>query len=620
MDLNHLYSLRRDFTIIGLTGRTGSGCTKISERLCGSFSDLDRNGLRDQSKIELFDNEIFRRKYSISKNFLSEKNNWTPFDAINYKDILLFIIFKKTGTDLKSIEKVLLKYYKENREEENQEFVKNVISELKITFEVSQNKETINKIHAFKKTKLKSIKSNTKLLELNDVFFSEGFKKLSKDFFEILEKHGYFRRTRFLHLIACNLRGFGSLDERGKSDIKYIYTIAEIINRLIKARGVYNRKNNKVTKIVIDSLRNSLEIMFFKERFSSFFLIATKDALNNSKETVSDNLNGKVKKSLLDDVLKKLFKLDETEYKIKDFTKGEFSSPDVENCIQKSDYHILNFKKEDFEKIKFSRNDFFTREEQLMKLISLIMQPGIITPSSIERCMQVANTAKLNSGCISRKVGAAITDKNYVIKSIGWNDVAKGQTPCNLRNVEDFLSDTENLENSHYSNFERSKNLSERIEYAYKEKPPYNFKEAMNDYYKDYDKQKLEGKNCSFCFKTVHNHYENHKNQVHTRSLHAEENAMLQIVKSGGIGVEGGILFTTASPCELCSKKAYQLGINKIYYIDPYPGIAEDQILKSGSIQPEIKIFAGAVGSVYNRLYDTFLSYKDEMSLTLDLN
>ncbi|MBS7787970.1 dCMP deaminase [Flavobacterium sp. CYK-55] len=253
-----------------------------------------------------------------------------------------------------------------------------------------------------------------------------------------------------------------------------------------------------------------------------------------------------------------------------------------------------------------------------MKLLSLIMQPGIITPSAVERCMQIANTAKLNSGCISRKVGAVITDSNYVVRSIGWNDVAKGQTPCNLRNVQDFLPETENLNNEHYSNFERSEDLSEIIEYSYKDKEPFTFKNAMLDMYKDYDATKLKGKNCSFCFKTVHNKYEKQKNQVHTRSLHAEENAMLQITKNGGIGVKDGILFTTASPCELCSKKAYQLGISKIYYIDPYPGIAEDQILKSGTGSPSVYIFSGAVGSVYNRLYETFLSYKDEMSLILN--
>jgi len=33
--------------------------------------------------------------------------------------------------------------------------------------------------------------------------------------------------------------------------------------------------------------------------------------------------------------------------------------------------------------------------------------------------MQLAYTAKYNSGCISRQVGAAVTDESYSIKAIG---------------------------------------------------------------------------------------------------------------------------------------------------------------------------------------------------------
>lgn len=84
-----------------------------------------------------------------------------------------------------------------------------------------------------------------------------------------------------------------------------------------------------------------------------------------------------------------------------------------------------------------------------------------------------------------------------------------------------------------------------------------------------------------YCFKTAYNAFSGEKNQVHTRSLHAEENAMMQISKSGGQGLRDGFLFTTASPCELCAKKAYQLGVRTIYYIDPYPGISRNHILKS---------------------------------------
>ena len=96
---------------------------------------------------------------------------------------------------------------------------------------------------------------------------------------------------------------------------------------------------------------------------------------------------------------------------------------------------------------------------------------------------------------------------------------------------------------------------------------------------------------------------------------------MLQITKLGGQGVKNGFLFTTASPCELCSKKAYQLGIKTIFYIDPYPGISQDQILKGGSniTRPIMIPFSGAIGNAYHKLYETFMSYKDEVSMTLEI-
>ena len=116
----------------------------------------------------------------------------------------------------------------------------------------------------------------------------------------------------------------------------------------------------------------------------------------------------------------------------------------------------------------------------------------------------------------------------------------------------------------------------------------------------------------SYCFKDVYNGLKGEKNQVYTRALHAEENAFLQISKYGGTEVKGGCLFTTASPCELCAKKAYQLGIEKIYYIDPYPGISQSHILTFGSTgNPEMKLFYGAIGQSYLDFYQPRISIKD---------
>jgi len=92
----------------------------------------------------------------------------------------------------------------------------------------------------------------------------------------------------------------------------------------------------------------------------------------------------------------------------------------------------------------------------------------------------------------------------------------------------------------------------------------------------------LKGRNCSYCFKDAYNAFKGQKNQVHTRSIHAEEMAFLQAARSGTPSVKGGFLFTTASPCELCSKKACHTGIARIYYVDQYPGISYKHVLSCG--------------------------------------
>lgn len=61
------------------------------------------------------------------------------------------------------------------------------------------------------------------------------------------------------------------------------------------------------------------------------------------------------------------------------------------------------------------------------------------------------------------------------------------------------------------------------------------------------------------------------------------------------VGIKGGKLFTTASPCELCAKKAYQLGIKEVYYIDIYPGISMQHILDCGDKKPDLILFQGAI-------------------------
>lgn len=632
MKLKKLYSLRTDFTIIGLTGRVGSGCSEIAKWLsANSFNEEFKNSVsRDSIEAE----EI---KYRICVDYLSYGANWKKFHIINYKDVLLLHLFHEGITEGKrelddSIIKIVDIIF-QNGNSINSEYSNRFDAEKDNTLRNSIVKflkddtkwfEQIrqlnsNDLHQF----LKDNKNNTNIFNLYFIFF-EAF---SKTFYSLLNNYNITKRTRLVHDLANNLRDFATVKtlstQKKDRNLENIYTVAETINKLIKVWKAEQDKNNKETKIVIDSLKNSLELMYFKEKYSAFYMVATNKNEEERYQYVIKQVRENYKHLYEDEVIKhssEILSLDETEYDGGDVNKGEFSSPDTENCIQKSDYHIYfsnleKGKKEDRQST--SNYEILSLDRQLIKLMALVHQPGIITPTGIERCMQVAYNAKFNSGCISRQVGAVVTDPFFGVKSIGWNDVAQHQIPCNLRSVDDLVSKNPS---DLFSDYEK-----EGGNFVDESGNQRTFKQLLSEDYRDLPalRDNLEGKNCSFCFKTVQNTYEKEKNQVHTRSLHAEENAMMQIAKNGGVGLKDGNLFTTASPCELCSKKAYQLGIKKIFYIDPYPGIATKHTLKNGvkeEYNPQLIMFQGAVGRAFHKLYEPFLSYKDELKILTDIS
>lgn len=608
MKLQEFYSLRKDFTIIGLTGRVGSGCTQTAKLL--SAPNFIQNLNYTPFKKSLVPEEI---KFDICYNYLSFEGNWAHFQLINYKDVLLLHILFETdkSNKIEDIIQILTQFGDSEQFETPR-------------FNSSEDSEMIKEMLAFLKTRdnvinhpifndnnqglIESLKIQTSNFKTEFIqFYFEEFTIFSAEFHDILNKHNTSKRSLFNHDIANNLRSCGTTRYcvPAEENQYSIYTIAETINQLIKC---WRSCNNKKSKIIIDALKNSLELMYFKEKYSGFYMVA----INKEEEDREKYVRSKVIKSCDADLI---LDLDATEYKGDEFSEGKFSSPDIENCIQKSDYHIFHSDNSDINRTNKETNLSY----QLVKLLALIGQPGLITPTALERTMQIAYNAKFNSGCISRQVGAVVTDQNFIVKSIGWNDVAKDQMPCKLRDIRDLVSD-----NPHeiFSEYEISGEVIDS-----ETKVTYSFNDLVNQEINSskISNENLQGRHCSFCFKGLQNAFERQKNQVHTRSLHAEENAMMQISKKGGNGLEAGKLFTTASPCELCSKKAFQLGITEIYYIDPYPGIAMKHTLKNGvprdGINPNPKtiMFRGAVGRAFHKLYEPFMSYKDEIGILTGL-
>ncbi len=566
---DQIYSLRKSFSIIGLTGRAGAGVEEVANILSSPFSKI--KDVQPFKKDVHLNNKM--RKYNISYNY-AEKH-WKVYKVVNYEKVVFLHLLRTSQNEI-------LDYLNSVN--------MHILDPSKSDGLFSSYQSVIEKIG-----KLKSIDSGLKasgqLQLLAEIFFSPEYNHLFEEFCKkVIGTES--SRMKFFEMLAITIRKYGKVNKGKDVTEEHIYTIAETINRIIKG---YKLAANE-THVVICSLRNSLEIMFFKERYSAFYMVAVNSAhrralLNKRIENLEE----------VDDILN----FDQDSYLGKGAGEGDYHISDIGNCIQKSDiYFNHNPPFEDRSK-NLQGGELLKRCEyylvgQIIKYTSLILHPGLSTPSAQERCMQLAYVAMSNSGCISRQVGAVITDGDYSVKSVGWNDVAKNLTPCNLRNIYDLRNE---FDGAAYSPYEKE------VEYG--------FKSQFDDYYGNVESRAVDGLNCSYCFKDFQNLIESKENQVHTRSLHAEENAMLQISKNGGQPLKDGVLFTTASPCELCAKKARQLNIQQIYYIDPYPGISEWHILRDGASTPDLILFSGAVGRAYHKLYEPFMSYKDEIAMII---
>lgn len=630
--MNEIYSLRKNFTIIGLTGTMGSGCSKVAELLSKDkntfFDTLEVRKpsdikFEDDKKNVIYENLLFQRKYNICYNYL--KINFKKYVFIDYKKVTLFYIInhfinvKKYNNIQNELSNFLINNFRKSELDEDFDDSNMLLNfnELDTIFRKFNFLDLIKEIKLIEDSEgLLKIKDSSKLKILHEIFFlpKSKFNIFCKELLNLFSQKNHYLKTHFFYRIASNIRSSGNPELCGDvNSMDFVFNNSMLINRLIKAYKTYSEDSN-TTQIVINSLKNSLEIMYFKERYSAFYMIAVHNDKNRI-DIFSEIVNVNIEKQT---TVEKLLNLDNIEYDTNDFRSGKFSSPDIENCIQKCDIHIINRTHYINNEVNTSLiSDYYSIHEQLIKYLALIQQPGIITPNNTERCMQIAFNSKLNSGCISRQVGAVVTDEGFAVKSVGWNDTPKKTIPCLLRNIKEIHSSSLKPINI-YSNFELPQS-----EFKYKKNLEKN-KEFINQNFSEnvrkiYSTEKIdfitsEGKNCSYCFKTLHNKFEGEDNQVHTRSLHAEENAMLQISKFGGQGLKDGYLFTTASPCELCSKKAYQLGIKKIYYIDKYPGISKEHIIGVGFCSPELVQFNGVVGRSFNKLYEPFMSYKDELN------
>lgn len=500
--VNTIYNERGAFVVIGLTGRTGSGCSTVAQIL--STPKFEKLNLHEPKEFDFKNND--ERKYRIIYNYA--KCNWSQFEIIEMTIVLASFVFEKGYSKLCE--------FISNKDKINIHQKQELLTELACL------EQDINKMSDELKSYIKEDGhlNRDSSIQRKELELLVQIKLLTYKLKSILKKYTLTHKmvvnevekdflaeayTYFFQCFGNNVRASGNpFDQECTGE--HMFDIARRANDFIKVIRAHQISENKDALICIDAIRNPYEAIYFQDRYSAFYLMS----VNTDDEE-------RIRRLLITMSKSQIESLDTIEYPEKPNFEQQIAGQDIAACLQISDIHIYN---------QYCPNSYRSDLiEQIVKFVMLMKHPGLITPSHIERCMQMAFNAKLNSGCLSRQVGAIITDKNYSIKAIGWNDVPSGQVPCNLRDIRSYC---QNKDYDSYSKFEIENEKFSAILQGKKDKIDY---------------LKLCGRMSPFCFKSLYNELTGKENQVHTRALHAEENAFLQIVKTGGVGIEGGYLF-----------------------------------------------------------------------------
>jgi len=296
----------------------------------------------------------------------------------------------------------------------------------------------------------------------------------------------------------------------------------------------------KVTKkvaYILDQVKHPEEIELLSEVYrNNFYLVGLLRTENERKKNLKDELMSEAEISTLIE---------------RDRKASEKNGQQVEECLYKSDYFIRNI--DVAEKISQSVNRF----------IKLVHGTNHITPTKDEIGIFAAYSASLRSACLSRQVGAAITDDIGVVLSTGCNDVPK---------FGGGLYDAESSTDKRCFNHGGL---------------------CFNDKHKRFLKTEIEAvlinHNVNDAGKIASEILKNSKAKSlieYSRAIHAEMDAIIALARSNN-NTLGKTLYCTTYPCHICARHIVASGIKRVVYIEPYEKSLATQLHSDTICHPE---------------------------------
>ena len=365
------------------------------------------------------------------------------------------------------------------------------------------------------------------------------------------------------------------------------FAIAEIHSERAEAIGTSNHLDDTNYEsrrycYIIDSLKNIEELRLLRSVYTdNFYQIGIFSPLDERIK----NLIGKGFANIEAD---EIIKNDE-------YQNGE-SGQNVRGTFVESDF-FLRMSSESSKYIK----------EKIERYLHLIFESKIVTPTTEETSMFYAKSASNNSSCLSRQVGASITDSQGNLLSTGWNDVPK--YGGNLYK-DSILPDNRCFNKGFCTNDKEKDKLAENISKILLDET--DIREVfLNGTVLDEDKVKRF---------TERIRSSKIKDLIEfSRSVHAEMHAIVLGSQITGSQMINGKLYCTTYPCHNCARHIVLAGINEVYYIEPYvkslcltlhnDSMTENELEKD---KVKILIFDGVSPRKYQIFFTNFAERKNK--------
>jgi len=192
----------------------------------------------------------------------------------------------------------------------------------------------------------------------------------------------------------------------------------------------------------------------------------------------------------------------------------------------------------------------FVLPDKLTDLVEVLLAGRMHRPNNDERGMYHAHAAAMKSSCLSRQVGAAILDNDGNLLAVGANEVPRfgGGTYDGVNDPDDRCFVTRKCCSNTVEQNKIVQDVYERLK--------------SSDLLKDgTDFGKVEDAIKPTRIKLL---------IEFSRSVHAEMDAILSLVRAGTQLPSGSTLYSTTYPCHNCARHIVAAGIHRVVYLEPY--------------------------------------------------